>query len=1174
MFGQNEGLKFRNYGIREGLSQSTVLSIFQDKKGFLWFGTSDGLNQFDGYKFKEYKNDYLNSNSLSDNSIGAIFEDSEDGLWIFTVDKTINKLNLRTHEITRFTPGKANPEKFAKFSLVYYIFEDKLKNIWISTNAGLIRYRRKLNQFNYFEKDPTCPTSLSENIVLNIFEDSNGTIWFATLQGLFAYHHQSDKFSRYTHQSGVSGSLLSDRVIKVFEDKLHNIWVLNSKGLSRFQSSGNLFTSYVFPHTAYFDIPGKYNASLIDRNGFIWVGTNKGLYRFDPKIGRYYFYEKGRLMRKSLSDNVITRLYEDKLRIIWVGTANGLNKYNPAYDNFENYYSNNGSVENNFISNILEDKNGDILTMGKAGVEKGTSLIYLNLATSKLEVQLSDKCNPNSIASTYVYQPFVDNTGNIWFCSFGDGLIQYIPRNNKFEHYTSKPGSPDFLGGNSVWGFAEDNSGNIYIPLYDQGLDIFNPTTRKFIHIKHEANNRNGLPPNSIFDIVRGKDGFFWISSAGGGVIRFDPQTRRFKQYLYHPANPKSLSSNIVIKIVPDPSGNLWVAHSGTGLDYFNPAVDTARHFRNNPNDKNSLANDNIWALLRDRHGNIWISCDGSIDRYNPTTKQFIHYKSKSTDSTGIISDKALTIFEDFKGNIWFGTSGGGLSLFNPKTNKFRHWTETEGLPNNVVYGILEDDEGCLWLSTNKGLSRFDVKTNSFRNYFESDGLQSNEFNMGSFFRSRDHKLYFGGINGFNSFYPGNIKQDTTTSRTVITGFQIFNKEIQVIQPDKRSFINKSDSAQIIRINDVIYLPQDIAYSKAITLTYREKVFTIEFAALSFASPERTNYRYKMENFDADWNVAGSRRFATYTNLPAGEYIFKVTAANSGGIWNPHPTILKIKILPPFWRTWWFLFCEALFIFGVIMLLMRIRVKSLKHAKEELEKKVYERTHEIKEKNEELELRNLQILKQKEEIAFQAQQLKTELTMQNQTSELALLRSQINPHFLFNTLNNIYSLVYQRSDHAPEAVMKLSEIMRYMLYEATSEKVLLQNEINYLKSFIELQLLRLKNKDFVSFNITGTTDNLTISPMLLIAFVENAFKHGVKRGNNPGIIINLDVLDNSINFEVINYCQKNDTSNKDQTGGIGLTNIKRRLELLYPNKFKLDILNTEETYHVKLQFEE
>ncbi|HEY4786656.1 MAG TPA: histidine kinase, partial [Bacteroidales bacterium] len=567
-------------------------------------------------------------------------------------------------------------------------------------------------------------------------------------------------------------------------------------------------------------------------------------------------------------------------------------------------------------------------------------------------------------------------------------------------------------------------------------------------------------------------------------------------------------------------------------------------------------------------------SCDGCIDRYDPSLHQFIHFKSKSTDFTGIIADKALCMFEDQLGNIWFGTSGGGLSRYDKRTGKFRHWTETDGLPNNVIYGIEADNLGCLWLSTNKGLSRFDIKKNSFKNYDESDGLQSNEFNMAACFKSHDNKLYFGGINGFNAFYPEKIVEDTFTPPTVITGIQLFNKEIQVISPDKGKLIDKDHPTRIIRDDRTEYLPQDISYSDEITLTYREKVFTLEYAALFYKSPEKTSYRYKMENFDPDWNYAGNRRFATYTNLPDGNYIFKVTAANSDGTWNPKPTILKIRVLPPFWKTWWFMLCEGIFIFIAIMLIMRIRVMNLRHAKEALEKKVNERTHEIKEKNEELELRNLQILKQKEEIAFQAQQLKTELTAQNQTSELALLRSQINPHFLFNTLNNIYSLVYQRSEDAPEAVMKLSEIMRYMLYEATSEKVLLANEINYLKSFIELQLLRIKNREFVSFNVAGNFDGRKISPMLLIAFVENAFKHGVKRGINPGIIINLDVLDNKLNFEVINYCRKNNTANKDNTGGIGLTNIKRRLELLHPNKFKLDILNNEEVYHVKLQIEE
>lgn len=1170
LFGQNEGLKFRNYGIRDGLSQSSIMSIWQDKKGFMWFGTSDGLNQFDGYKFKIYKNNFLSSNSLSDNWIGLIFEDSKENLWVLTVDKVFNRINLRTQEVSRFAVTQNCPQDFHQLNIIYSIKEDKHSNIWFASDAGLCRFNRRKNQFEFFVNEPNCPSAIKGNVTHLIYEDNSGTIWFSSEHGLYSYQYGNGGFSRYVHQSGNATSILSDKTIRVFEDKRKNFWVVTESGLSLYHKQSNTFQNYPFSKPVAFEVPNKLNSALEDKKGNIWISSPDGLFRFDRFSSKFSLYRKTPAP-KSLSSNYVTKVYEDKLGCIWVGTDNGLNKFNPSENNFDTYINKSGDEGANFVSMIWEDKNNELFTMSKSSRNQGSYLLHLNKTKGSLEIQENDKCNPNSIASTYVSQPFRDNSGTIWFRSFGDGIIQYIPRSQKFEHYMARPGNPEFLNGNSVWGFAEDKHGKIYIPLYYNGLDIFDPQTRTFTHLSPKENK---ILRYYLCGIQAGASDDLWISTDGGGIIRYNTEKKTFKEYRNIPGDPGSLSNSSIRKIVTEPSGNLWLATAGGGLDYFDVRSEKTTHYRNDPNNGNSLTSNNTWTAMRDRSGNIWVSCDGSIDKFNPVSKTFTHYKSKGTDSTGLLSDKALDILEDSKGNIWFGTSGGGLSRLDRKTRKFRHWTENEGLPNNVVYGILEDENGRLWLSTNRGLSRFDVKANSFWNFYESDGLQSNEFNMGSFYRSSDNKMYFGGINGFNSFYPQNIKKDTVTPTTVITGLQIFNKTVPVIPPDKRSLALDKASSNIIRINDALYLPQDITYSKEITLTYREKVFTLEFAALSFESPERTTYRYKMENFDNDWNLSENRHFATYTNLPAGEYTFKVTAANSSGVWNPNPTILKIRVLPPFWKTWWFILGESMFVFGLIILLMLVRVRSLQHAKAALEKKVNERTHEIKEKNEELELRNLQIMRQKEEIAFQAQQLKNELTAQNQTSELALLRSQINPHFLFNTLNNIYSLVYQRAESAPEAVMKLSEIMRYMLYEATSEKVLLQNEINYLKSFIELQLLRIKNRDFVAFNVTGNVGSRTISPMLLIAFVENAFKHGVKRGINPGIIINLDVLDNSINFEVFNYCGKNDSLSKDATGGIGLANIKRRLELLHPNKFTFDIINGEGVYHVKLSITE
>jgi ligand-binding sensor domain-containing protein/sensor histidine kinase YesM len=1166
LFGQKEAFKFKNYSIRDGLSQSTIIQIYQDKKGFMWFATSDGLNQFDGYKFTVFKNNHNQPNSLSDSWVSRfLLEDSGNNLWMLTADRAINSLNLSTRQITRFFSGSS----FPPFKVLHDVIEDRHKNIWISTDMGFLRYNGDTKKFIDFGNDATSPYRIKGNEVSSMYEDKQGNLWFSSYKGLYRYNYLSSHFDRFYSRSDHPGYLLSDSIVKVFEDNQSRLWVVTKKGLCRFVRDNNSFLCYALP--AFSNKVNQIESHihfLYDKKGFMWLGVFNHLVRFDPVKEQY----KNICEAGTIANVYVTRFMEDKSGGVWVGTSKGLKYYNPFTNKIDTYRGNDNFDD--YVSSMFEDKTGKIWVLGRMELRKGAHLFVLNKKSRQLEVQLNDKCNPNSIASSYVFQPFIDNAGNIWLSTFGDGIIRYIPGSKKFENYPPLPCNPNFPAGNAIWGFAEDEDRNIWIPLFDKGVDKFNPRTKIFTHFSSEKNCSKPIPSFSAFTITTGQMGDLWISTLGGGVIRTNTRTGVWNRYLNKPSDPRSIASNFMRKILVEDSGKLWIAFAEEGIDHFDPKTGTSEHYKNEPGIINSLANNNTWCLLKDRNNELWICCEGYIDRYNLSTKRFIHYKSKSTDSTGLIADKAICIYEDSKDNLWFGTSGGGLSLFDRKTSKFRHWTETEGLANNVVYGILEDTQGNLWLSTNKGLSKFDVARNSFTNYDENDGLQSNEFNMGSCLKSSDHKLYFGGINGFNAFYPENIVLDTVRIKTLITGFQIFNRDIPVVPSEKQILLDKNRPSRIIKDGKTFYLPEGITYTKEIVLTYLEKVFTLEFAGLFYESPEKTTYRYRMQNFDSDWNYAGTRRFATYTNLSPGEYVFEVSAANPDGIWNPIPTILRIKIMPPFWQIWWFIVIEISFVLMMVILVFRFRVMNLKQAKTRLEKKVKERTREIQAKKEELEIRNLQIEKQKEEIAFQAQQLKKELVVHNQSSELALLRSQINPHFLFNTLNNIYSLVYQRSDNAPEAVMKLSEIMRYMLYEATTEKVLLQNEINYLKSFIELQLLRIKNRDFVSFNITGNLAARTISPMLLIAFVENAFKHGIKKGDNHGISINLEVTDNKLIFDITNYCRMSAPVNKDKTGGIGLTNIKRRLELLYPSHFTLDIRKDNEIYHVRLELDE
>ena len=1168
--GQTKTGHFHNYNISDGLSQSSVNQIYQDKKGFIWFSTSDGLNRFDGYQFKVYKYNHSNPNSLSENGIFSILlEDSDNNLWISTSDFAINKFNLPKLKFDRFLTNTTDSFSLKPFLKAIFGFEDKHKNIWISTTAGLNKYNKETNKFKRISSDINNPNSLPDNIVNRYFEDSKGYLWFFTASGLCRYDQNTESIIRYFSIKDKLNTPSSNVPIKMIEDRFKNLWLLTDKGLNLYNHTKNTFTRFDFLQNVNYSENETFYSNLVaDYNNDIWVSTNNGLLKFNTRNFKFIVFKHKQNDQTSISANFITKLSIDKAGTIWIGTKNGLNKYNSENSGFTNYYHNSKDSSQNFISNILFDKSGEIWIISNIQNNMGGTLNKLNTFTGQLESYIDDK-EENNRSNLRLFNPKIDNAGNLWFGSFGDGVFKYTPKSKNFQIYSYTKYNINSPGGRSVWGMDEDKEGNIWMALYDNGFDKFNPITKQFKHFPPQKISSK-IPNYAILSIYCGDNDDIWIATEGAGLIHYFTKTDKFEQFITNKNNLNSISSNSVCRTYLV-NNKLWIVTTDAGIDIFDLKTRTFQNLKSRRGDKNSISSNEVWFIFQDSKKELWFSSIHAIDRYIPSTNKFIQYKSKSTDSTGLLAGKALCINEDSEGNIWFGTSSAGLSMYNKKTNKFSHWSESDGLPNNVVYGILEEPKGILWLSTNKGLSKFDIKRNKFTNYGVSYGLQSNEFNQFAYLKTKDHSLYFGGINGFNIFKPDQIEKDTSIIKTALTGFQVFNKEIPIIPPSERYKIKKDDLTKIINNDKGRYLPECITYAKEIEFTYLEKVVTFEFAALNYNNPEKIQYRYKMENFDPDWNYSENRRYATYTNLPAGKYIFKVSACNTDGVWNNRPTEINVIILPPFWFKYWFILLEVLFVIGIIILIIRIRERELTRSRIRLEKKVKSRTQEIAEKNQELEIRNIQILKQKEEIEFQAKQLKVELTLQNKTSEVSLLQSQINPHFLFNTLNNIYSLVYQKTDTAPIAVMKLSEIMRYMLYDASAEKVSLIKEIEYLNSFIELQLLRIKHKEFIEFKIKGKVDGLMISPMLLIPFVENAFKHGLKNLNSPGIIINLTVIERTINFEVINYNKKHELINKDETGGIGLPNIKRRLDLLYCGRYTLDIKQTDEIYHVKLE---
>ncbi|MDX2436862.1 MAG: SpoIIE family protein phosphatase, partial [Acidobacteriota bacterium] len=368
--------------------------------------------------------------------------------------------------------------------------------------------------------------------------------------------------------------------------------------------------------------------------------------------------------------------------------------------------------------------------------------------------------------------------------------------------------------------------------------------------------------------------------------------------------------------IFQDRSGALWFGTFGGGLDRLDPSTDIFTHYRHDPEDPFSISHDFIRLAYEDREGVLWVGTQGGgLNRLDPETGAFTHYRHDPEDPSSISTDHVFAIHESRDGTLWFGTFGGGINRFDRDTGSFQRYRAEDGLAADSVYAMLEDDEGRLWVSTSNGLSRFDPRAGSFSNYDVRDGLQGNEFNGGSAYRSPSGEMFFGGINGFNSFYPEEIGINAEVPVVVITDLQLFNRSIAVGET----------------IGGRVLLERPITYTEEIELSHRDNFFTLEFAALHYSTPGKNRYLYRMAGFSDAWIPVGAdRRFATFTGLTAGEYLFSVRGANSDGVWNDEPASLRIIVTPPFWATWWFRLLLAVLLAATAVVVIRSRLRGVR----------------------------------------------------------------------------------------------------------------------------------------------------------------------------------------------------------------------------------------------------
>jgi ligand-binding sensor domain-containing protein/signal transduction histidine kinase/DNA-binding response OmpR family regulator len=778
----------------------------------------------------------------------------------------------------------------------------------------------------------TLENGLSNNIIHCACQDSRGYIWFGTNHGVCRF--DGYRFTTFRNNPTDTTSLSGLLARVIYEDTKGNIWVgTESGGLNLFNRDKETFT-HVMPVFDEKGIGSSVKCIAEDKNGVLWLGTNIGLKSFNTKSFEVKTYASSLNNTNSPSDNYIRALKFDLNGKLWIGTNSGLDIFNPVTGKFIRMYSAEPKLKDE-IWRIYMDPKGNVLI----GTYNNGFFVY-NANTLIGKQIFLDKNNERSNAVRAIV---CDKSGVYWIGT-RDGLYLYNLQKNKTYLFENDEHESKSLVHNSILDILSDKNGNMWICTRG-GISLMVPERQIFKHYKSLPNDNRYLNNNEIYAIWTNKNtGEIWLGTDKGGVNILNPVTQRYRYLMQNSGGAGSLTSNCIKAFMDDGQGNVWIGTFRGGINVYNLKTKRIIYYKNNPADPNSLSNNVVWALLHDKKGNIWVGTDSGLDRFDPDTRRFIHYRNIdqglsviwiNEDSKGDLwlgqgsrtnifrpdvgivagyTDQGRWFYEDSKGRYWVATMNNGLVLYDKMKGPQKYYDEKAGLPNNQVFYILEDYLGNLWLSTANGLSRFDPDKETFNNFDIKDGLQNNQFLYGAGFKSPSGEFLFGGINGFNVFNPKQVIKNTFKPPVVFSDFKIFNKS--VLPGDFNSILTNSISA-----TDKIEVP------------YKYNIITFEFAALNFAKSEKNRYKFKLVGFDKDWNESGFQRTATYTNLDPGSYTFCVIASNNDNVWNEKGISMTVKILPPFWKTWWFKLLIILTIFLIIyfIIVFVINREKLKH---------------------------------------------------------------------------------------------------------------------------------------------------------------------------------------------------------------------------------------------------
>lgn len=835
---QTSNYHFSNINREEGLSSGSVYCILEDSKGFMWFGTLNGLNRWDGRNMRVFNHDPLDSVSLPSPRINALAETRDGNIWIGTMDK------------------------------------------------GLVSFNPQFETFRVYACNPDDTTSLMANNITVLCPDAEGNLWIGTDKGLCQLDLKSGKFKRFQHHANDGSSLPNNWITALELNSSGELWIGTDGGwLSKYCPDANGFktvqSKWFSPNRA---DPSRISDICADpSNDNLWVSMfPEGIFRYsanDEKINHFGAIEDDPNM---VNINAINALDLDEKGCVWMASLAGLTKFDPEKETYQ----------------FFEPDNKD----------------------------------PNSIVGKLINTLMIDSQGIIWTASFGDGIDMLNPNQLRIQHFKTSQKNVMHLAFDRILGMDVDPENCLWISATPGGFQRINLSTGEYKLFQTDDSDPRVWSMNYGAKVLVDSQGRVWMGTFEAGLFCWNPKVDWIEHYRKLPNKISRLSNNTIYALYETRDSTIWVGTEGGGLNRYRPESDDFEYIQHDPNDSTSLGSDKIYTLLEDGRGDLWIGTwDAGLDRMDRNSGQIQHFQVQN-QTNSISSNIILTLHEDKYSNLWIGTRGGGLCRLDSSRQDFERIDLGINAGQLEINGILEDDRGLLWMSSNSGILKYHPTQGLVGTFKQPDGVQGSQFMWDSRVKDADGNMYFGGTNGLNRFHPDSIALNEHIPPVVFTDLWINHERVNVR--------NKTGGQPV--------LPKAIGYLDTLTLSYRDKVLRFEFAALDYWNPQLNHYKYMLENFDPDWVDIGNHNDVTYTSLDPGWYKLHIKASNNDQLWNEAGTQLVIFIKPPFWQTLGFRILVGLIILGVFLLIMWLRTIRIMAQNKKLEALVRQRTAELK----------------------------------------------------------------------------------------------------------------------------------------------------------------------------------------------------------------------------------